>query len=33
MRNLVQDVEELLAGLKPKPEVPVMKERGAVLTR
>lgn len=33
VRNLVQDVEELLAGLKPKPQVPVMKQRGAVLTR
>lgn len=33
VRNLVQDVEELLAGLKPKPQVPVQKQRGPVLTR
>lgn len=32
VRNLVQDVEELLAGLKPKPQVPVQKQRGPVLT-
>jgi len=33
VRNLVKDVEELLAGLKPKPQVPVQKQRGPVLTR
>ncbi len=33
VRNLVQDVEELLAGLKPKHQVPVQKQRGPVLTR
>ncbi|HIE0523467.1 TPA: MobF family relaxase [Stenotrophomonas maltophilia] len=33
VHNLVQDVEELLAGLKPKPQVPVEKQRGAMLTR
>jgi len=32
VRNLVQDVEELLAGLKTKPQVPVEKQRGAMLT-
>lgn len=32
VRNLVQDVEELLAGLKPKPQVPMQKQRGPVLT-
>lgn len=32
VRNLVQNVEELLAGLKPKPQVPVQKQRGPVLT-
>ena len=32
VRNLVQDVEELLAGLKPKPQVPVEKQKGPVLT-
>lgn len=32
VRNLVQDVEELLAGLKPKPQVPVDKQKGPVLT-
>lgn len=33
VRNLVQDVNDLLAGLKPQPQVPAMKQRGAVLTR
>ncbi|MCF5089180.1 hypothetical protein GIW57_03195 [Stenotrophomonas sp. PA-6-5C] len=33
VRNLVQDVEELLAGLKPQTQVPVEKQRGAMLTR
>ncbi len=32
VRNLVQDVEELLAGLKPKLQVPVEKQKGPVLT-
>lgn len=32
VRNLVQDVEELLAGLKPKPQVRVEKQKGPVLT-
>lgn len=32
VRNLVQDVEELLAGLKPKPQVPVEKQKGPVFT-
>ncbi|WP_448478688.1 MobF family relaxase [Pseudoxanthomonas mexicana] len=33
VRNLVQDVEKLLAGLKPKPPMPVEKQKGPVLTR
>lgn len=33
VRNLVQDVNDLLAGLNPQPQVPAMKQRGAVLTR
>ncbi|KAG1271471.1 hypothetical protein G6F64_015592 [Rhizopus arrhizus] len=35
MRDLVQDVEELLAGLKPQPQVPSMnaKQRDMGLTR
>lgn len=33
VRNLVQDVEELLAGLKPQPQVPAVKQRGIALTR